>query len=146
MELNESTLATYGPELFFGIALVLSIFLAYRRMNKAISFIEPQELKVVIDEKRDSLILDVTQREEYLQGHVPSALNVPLQELASRLKAVSGSLDSHKDEPVFLVCRTDRRSIAALRILKEAEFSNVTILKGGMIEWAAMKLPVEKGD
>ncbi len=80
-------------------------------------------------------ILDVRGADEFTgpHGHIPGALNIPLEELEARLEQVATSLTGE----VITVCRTDRRSASAARLLREAGHSSVVVLKGGMVEWNA---------
>ncbi len=48
-------------------------------------------------------------------------------------------------EPVILVCRTDKRSANAAKLLHEAGFRDVHVLRGGMERWNQNGLPVEGG-
>jgi rhodanese-related sulfurtransferase len=72
-------------------------------------------------------VLDVREEAEFVFGHIPSAISVPLGELDSAL------LDSAK--PIYVVCRTGNRSDIACQILKEKGFSNVKNVIPGMLEW-----------
>jgi rhodanese-related sulfurtransferase len=44
--------------------------------------------------------------------------------------------------PIVVVCKTDRRSLMAAERLREAESSNLSVLRGGMEQWRALGLPV----
>ncbi len=48
-----------------------------------------------------------------------------------------------KDQPVIIVCRSQNRSPRAARLLSKSGFSNVAIIKGGMVNWDKQGLPVE---
>ena len=62
-------------------------------------------------------------------GHIPAAVNVPLDRLADRLSELA------KNEPVVVVCRTDKRSAKAARMLHDAGFGAVSVLHRGMEAW-----------
>jgi len=74
-------------------------------------------------------------------GHIASALNLPLGELPDRLIEIRAS----QDQPVILVCKTDKRSAAAAAILGDAGFRDVGVLRGGMEQWNRDGRPVEIG-
>ncbi len=80
-------------------------------------------------------ILDVRGADEFTgpHGHIPGALNIPLEELKARLDTVGAELGGD----IITVCHTDRRSASAARLLQEAGLVNVKVLKGGMVEWNA---------
>lgn len=85
-------------------------------------------------------ILDVRTPEEFRGplGHIDGAENVPLAEFNQRIAA----LMSHRDQPVALVCRTDRRSAQAQSLLLQAGFRQPLLVLGGMEAWNRQRLPV----
>lgn len=104
-------------------------------------WVEPQGLSSrMADEK--PLIIDLRGADEFTGplGHLAGALNTPVADLSSRLSEIKASAAC----PVFLVCRTDRRSAAAATILKNAAFREVHVLRGGMERWNQAGLPVER--
>lgn len=70
--------------------------------------------------------MDVRTPEEYAGGHVPGAINIPLDEIQNRL-------DEFKDmpKPVVAYCRSGARSGMAASILKGAGVDDV--INGGGI-------------
>lgn len=66
--------------------------------------------------------IDVREPEEYGQGHLRGAVNVPLSRMADEI----GRLSPDKNAPVNLYCRTGRRAESALRLLKKMGYTNVT--------------------
>ncbi len=88
----------------------------------------------------DRLVLDVRTPEEFTGelGHIEGALNLPLQDLAGRVEALA----EWAERPVFVVCRTDRRSRKAACILARHGFADVHVVRGGMTEWNARGYPV----
>lgn len=98
-----------------------------------------EELKARLDAGEDLLVLDVRGPEEFTGelGHVPGARNVPLDELPRRME----ELDGHTEGPVAIVCRTDRRSAKAARMLAAAGFGDVRVVRGGMEAWNRAGLP-----
>ena len=80
--------------------------------------------------KMGALVLDVRTAGEYQRGHVAAAINIPVQELESRL-------DELKDKKRALVvyCASGMRSASAAKILTAAGFMDVTNAGG----WANLK-------
>ena len=87
----------------------------------------------------EGLILDVRSAEEFAEGHVPGALNVPHSEIASRL-ATLGSIQ----KPVLVYCRSGRRADIALKALADLGFERLYHLDGDMQAWQSDSLPIEK--
>jgi len=73
----------------------------------------------------DLNVLDVRRRAEYDGGHVPAALNVPLDELAERLDTVDRS------KPTAVICAGGYRSSAAASILQRNGFTRLFNVIGG---------------
>lgn len=75
-----------------------------------------------------ALLLDVRTTAEFREGHVPHALNVPVQELPGRLAEVGPT-----SRPVVVYCRSGGRSAAASQILRGAGYQVKDI--GPMTAW-----------
>ena len=84
-----------------------------------------------------TLVLDVRDGAEYASGHLPRARHIPLQELSKRIDEIG----KYKDKPVLV---TSKGGGAALRFLRQAGFTTVYQLKGGLAAWQQASLPVEK--
>ena len=74
-------------------------------------------------------LVDVRTTEEFAAGHIPGAVNIPVQELDRRI----GELEP-KDAPVVVYCRSGNRSGRATRVLKGAGYPKVHDL-GAMSRW-----------
>jgi len=99
-----------------------------------------ESLKQQLDAGEDVLMLDVRSADEFVgeQGHIAAARNIPLDELPGRL----AELQDQKQRPIRLLCRTDRRSAQAARLLAEAGFVDAQVIRGGMTAWRAKGWPV----
>ena len=86
-------------------------------------------------------ILDVREPQEFggPLGHIRGAILIPLGELAER----AGELG--RDRPIVAICRAGSRSAQATVILREAGFTDVANLAGGMLRWRAEGHAVEGG-
>jgi rhodanese-related sulfurtransferase len=82
-------------------------------------------------------VLDVRTPEEFAGGHVPGAVNIPHDQVASRLAEVP------KDRDVVVYCRSGRRAGLAAEVLKASGFKRVQHLEGDMEAWLAKGRPVE---
>ena len=83
-------------------------------------------------------VLDVRTPQEYAEGHVPGAVNVPYDQLASRLAEVP------KDKDVVLYCKSGRRAGIAADVLAANGYTRLSHLEGDMPAWAAKGHAVEK--
>jgi rhodanese-related sulfurtransferase len=84
------------------------------------------------------LVLDVRTPQEYAEGHVPGAVNVPYDQLASRLAEIP------KDKDVVLYCKSGRRAGIAADVLAANGYTRLSHLEGDMPAWAAKGHAVEK--
>lgn len=75
-------------------------------------------------------------------GHIDGAENVPLAEFTQHMSALA----FHRDQPVALICRTDRRSAQAQSQLLQAGFRQPLLVLGGMEAWNRQGLPVVEKD
>ncbi len=101
--------------------------------------IDITELKQRLDENK-ILLLDVRTADDFVgeQGHIENALNIAVEELPERIS----ELTEHIEQPVAIICRTDRRSAKAALQLTEQGFHDVHVVRGGMTEWIKSDLPV----
>jgi phage shock protein E len=74
-------------------------------------------------------LVDVRTPGEFAAGHIPGAINIPVQQLDSRL----GELEP-KNATIVVYCRSGSRSATAAGILKNAGFDVVRDL-GSMSRW-----------
>ncbi len=102
---------------------------------------EPDELRRQMAGGAAPTVLDVRGADEFTGnlGHIPGAVNIPLGEIPDRLSEIKAL----KDQPVIVVCRTDKRSAQAAEFLKGASFGEVRVLRGGMERWNQSGLRVE---
>ncbi|MBT2215422.1 hypothetical protein F3157_16610 [Virgibacillus dakarensis] len=80
-------------------------------------------------------ILDVCEPVEFAFGHIPGAVNIPLEELDERLDEI----DQNKE--LYIICRTGNRSDLAAQNLTEKGYKNVINVLPGMSTWDS---PIEK--
>ena len=76
-----------------------------------------------------AVLVDVRSREEYAAGHLPGALNVPVDDLRSRLAELP-------DRPLLVYCGVGQRGNVAVRMLTQLGFEAAN-LDGGYATWCA---------
>ena len=119
---------------------LLLLFLFFRNeRTRAGATVGTQELVRLVN-KENAVVLDVRERNEFMEGHIVDALNIPYASLESRLDEIS----QHKETPVVIACKMGQHSGAAGTLLQKNGFTNVTRLTGGYAEWRAQNLPVVK--
>jgi molybdopterin/thiamine biosynthesis adenylyltransferase/rhodanese-related sulfurtransferase len=98
--------------------------------EEAVPEISVTELQTKLAAHDNFLLLDVREPYEYEIARIPGAKLIPLGELPSRMS----ELDSAQE--IALHCKTGRRSAQALRTLREAGFSKLANVHGGIEAWA----------
>ena len=103
------------------------------------------ELKPQLDRGQGLAVLDVRTQQEYAVGHVPGAMNIPLDGLSDAVR--SGQLDRFRDPQrmICVICASGGRSAqATVRLTRVFGFSDVVNVAGGTIEWINAGFPIEK--
>lgn len=90
--------------------------------------------------KEDLHLVDVREYAEFAGGRVSGAKLLPLGEIEKR----HAEIDHAK--PIYVMCRTGRRSGEAQKKLKSLGFTNVINVAGGFKAWKKEDLPFEKDD
>jgi len=86
------------------------------------------------------VVIDVCSAAEFAESHIKGAVNVPLDELETRLdKAVK-----NKSTPLILVCAAGSRSKRAQALAQKLGYEKVHSLQGGLKSWKEANLPVAK--
>ncbi|WP_295671770.1 FAD-dependent oxidoreductase [uncultured Mucilaginibacter sp.] len=86
----------------------------------------------------DDLLIDVRSPEEYLSGYIDGAINIPVDELRSRLDELS------TQKNIYIYCEAGLRGYLAQRILRQSGFDHVYNLSGGYRLWKNCKAETEQ--
>jgi len=119
------------------VAFIPRLINRYRKVNMQ----SVAELKTQLDNKQDILLLDVRTLADFNgeQGHIQQATLLPLEELKQR----TTELNNFKSKPIITICRTDKRSSQAAKILTDLGFENVKVARMGMTDWNKNEYPLE---
>lgn len=74
-----------------------------------------------------AFIVDVREADEYAQGHITTAVNIPMSEFRNRLD------EFPKDRPIYLHCRSSQRSYNVVRALQTLGYDNVYNISGSFL-------------
>ncbi len=80
-------------------------------------------------------LIDICSPSEYAAGHVPGAINIPMEEIESRIGDLSST------SPVVLICKSGQRAAATAQLV-EMRRQNVLVLDGGTRAWSATGAPL----
>lgn len=90
--------------------------------------IKPEEISEVLSQ--GATLLDVRTEDEFLEGHIPGAINIEIGEMSDE---DIEQLD--KEKTYVLYCRSGGRSSRAAQMLEALDFGDVYNLEGGYMEW-----------
>jgi rhodanese-related sulfurtransferase len=80
-------------------------------------------------------LLDVREDEEWVAGHAPDAVHIPLGQLGGRTDEVP------QDREVYVICRAGSRSAYAAQALGAGGWNAINV-SDGMQGWASAGLPM----
>ena len=92
--------------------------------------ITAEEAKRIMDSEEGYIILDTRTREEFEEGHIPSAVLIPHDQIKEKAEEVL----TNKDQMILVYCRSGRRSKIAAEALAELGYTNIKEF-GGIIDW-----------
>lgn len=87
----------------------------------------------------DPQLIDVRTPKEYAEGYLPGAILIDIKDANFETQILT--LD--KSRPVFVYCRSGKRSLQAAGIFEKQQFKTVYNLEGGIIAWKAKGKTVE---
>ena len=90
-----------------------------------------KELKQRLDAGDELTVVDVRERDEFVQGHLPGATFIPRGFLELQIEQVQPD----RDAEVVIYCAGGVRSVLAARNLQEMGYDNVISLIGGFNGW-----------
>ncbi|MBW3592203.1 MAG: molybdopterin-synthase adenylyltransferase MoeB [Actinobacteria bacterium] len=85
------------------------------------------------------LFLDVRERDEWEEGHIPGAVHIPRGLLESRVESALPD----RAQPVVVYCSAGNRSAFAAKTLEELGYENVASLAGGFTDWKRNGFPFD---
>ena len=112
--------------------------------------VPPDAAREALDSGAVKFVVDVREPEEFREGHVPDAVNIPRGLLEIRADPASpsadASLSAERSARVLVYCTKGpgARSLFAARTLMDMGYENVDVLAGGLNAWAEAGLPVER--
>lgn len=88
------------------------------------------------------VLIDVREPDEYRQGHLPGAVNMPRGLLEFQLS--SNPACQNAELNVLLYCKTSGRAALAACAMQDMGYRNVRSIAGGYDAWAAAGQPVQQ--
>lgn len=94
--------------------------------------IEPQQVQALQDSGQSFLFLDCREPDEYELTSIPGTMLLPMSELRERVEELAAYRDSH----IVVHCHHGRRSLSVTQALRQAGFSQVQSMSGGIDQWS----------
>ncbi len=120
------------------VALIFNIFKSATAAYKEVTAPEVTQLL----NRQNGVVVDIRAKDEFKRGHITDAVHI----LPTDIKANNlGTLESHKSDPIIVVCKMGQTARESADLLAKAGFENVNVLKNGITGWSDAKLPLVRG-
>ncbi len=109
-------------------------------LEEMVAEISLEELNSKIEEGEIFHLIEVSNEDDFNQGQIPGAINIPLTSLKETV-----TRDFKKYEQIVVYCKESSSSVGvtAARILHRLGFSNVLLLRGGKEGWQNAGYPLD---
>lgn len=109
------------------------------KIKEQIPDVDPTEVKQLLDDDADFVLIDVREQQEWDESHIEGAVHVPRGYLEQRI----GRAAPRHDQRIVLYCATGNRSaIAAKTLLDELGYEHVENMAGGITLWKQRNFPI----
>jgi rhodanese-related sulfurtransferase len=121
----------------FGLAMLFFTTACKEKSTaEEIKVISPQEVYDAVSNSKNLQLIDVRTQKEFGEDHLETAQNICVTD--DDFKEKVAKLD--KEEPVYLYCRSGKRSAKAAQIMKEMGFKEIYDMEGGILNWDSQGL------
>ena len=121
--------------------LVLLLALLFQsgsgKVVKGIETLTTQECVQKIN-KENAVLIDIRNADSFGGGHIVNSLNITLNDLQDSTKQIQ----KYKSKPIIVICAAGVSAIRAAQFLKEKQFNDTFVLKGGIQAWVEAELPL----
>ncbi|MBD7909249.1 FAD-dependent oxidoreductase [Sporosarcina gallistercoris] len=103
------------------LAALVALNILYDRFKQ----VHVSEVRGLVEQ--GAVIIDVREKNEFANGHLLNAINIPLSELRERMDEIPTNV------PVYVHCRSSQRSYNAVMALQNSGFANVVNISGSYL-------------
>ena len=96
---------------------------------------------ILLMNRRDPLILDVSNSSDFAKGHIMNAEHMP----PSRIESGNARLLKQTSRPVLLYDKNGQVAPQMAKRLVQLGFEDVNVLRGGLAQWTSDQQPVTRG-
>jgi rhodanese-related sulfurtransferase len=122
------------------IGLCLALFFTAcqeKGVAQEIHVLSPQEFRESMAGAENVQLVDVRTPEEFAEGHLEGALNINIGDTNFITEAEKLNLD----KPIYIYCRSGKRSAKAALVLKDVGFKEIYDMDGGYLHWTEAATP-----
>lgn len=105
----------------------MSIF-SFFKINRQNQNLSLKEIREIIRNNENVILVDVRSKQEFLEGHLDGAINIPLYELEKCCECKI----KDKNAVIIAYCQYGMRSKKAIMLLRRHGYKNLYHLKGGV--------------
>lgn len=140
-KLRNKNIAMRNIAVVFGIVMTLFFWSCKdSKSTEEVTIISPQEVREAVYDSNSHQLIDVRTIAEFDEGHLKRAQNICVTD--ADFKENVAKLD--KTQPVYVYCRSGKRSAKAAEILKEMGFKEIYDMEGGFLRWEDENMEIEK--
>lgn len=116
--------------LYIWSILSVSVFSCQTATDKNISIVPPKEFNTFLNDKTIQLI-DVRTPKEFKAEHIENAENINFfdEDFSKKINKLN------KEKPVYIYCRSGKRSGKSTAQFKKLGFAHIYDLEGGLLSW-----------
>src|SRR5579862_7588319 len=107
------------------------------QVKKEIKEVTVQDVDATLKNGGHAVVLDVREKDEWDEGHLPGAIFLPRGFLEVKVEKEI----SDKTRPIIVYCAGGTRSALAARSLQQMGYTDVVSMAGGYGEWKNSGLP-----
>ena len=122
---------------WIGIVIAL-VSMMVKEKNAKYKTISINEATTLVNNE-DGVFLDIRNRDEFRKGHIVGSVHI----LPSQIQRQNTpELEKHKAAPIIVICKTGQTAQESANQLSKDGFTNVNVLKDGLIAWNEANLPL----
>ena len=108
------------------VAFIIYYGYTFLRQRKIVKTLTEEQFR---EGYRKAQLIDVREPNEFDNGHILGARNIPMTQMKMRLQEI------RPDKPVYLYCQSGMRSGRAAQLLYKKGYKDLSHLQGGFKKW-----------
>jgi len=108
-------------------------------VNERVTQVSLEELRARQERGEKFVLVDVREKDEWRQGHIPGSIHIP----RGFLEMQAASRLPKKDARIVTICAAGIRSAFAAKVLDDLGYTNVETANPGFVQWKDRGFPVE---